>query len=63
MVGYVVAICLDGPVTVGTTEINTDGTWEITGIAEPYADKELIVLGIPRDADTNVAIASRVKPV
>jgi hypothetical protein len=63
MVGYVIALCLDGPVTVGITEIEADGSWEITGIAEPYAGKELVILGIPRDTSTSFAIASRIKPV
>lgn len=63
MEGTVIALTLDGPTVVGVTSINVDGTWEITGIAEPFATTELIILGVPRDVDTNIAIASRVKPV
>lgn len=63
MQGFVIAMSLDGPTIVGATEINPDGSWEITGIAQKYDTKELIVLGISRDANDNYAIVSRVKTV
>ena len=63
MTGVVIAISMEGPVVVGSCDIDAEGNWEIINIAERYADKELIVLGIPRDLTASVAIASRVKPV
>lgn len=63
MTGFVVALSLDGPELVGLSQIAEDGTWEITGIAQRYASKELFVLGVSRDTATSYAIASRVYTV
>lgn len=63
MEGFVIALSMDGPTLVGVSDIAIDGTWEITNIAEQYATKKLVVLGLPFDETVNVAIASRVLPV
>lgn len=63
MTGYVMAIALDGPVIAGVGAINTDGSWEIRGIAEKFSTTKLLVLGMPRNQSLNYAIASHVLPV
>jgi len=63
MQGFVLAMSLDGPTIVGASEINPDGSWEITGVAQKYDGKELIILGISRTSTDNYAIVSRVKTV
>ncbi len=63
MDGFVIAIALDGPTTVGVGGINPDGSWEIIGIAEKYSTTKLVVLGMPRNQTLNYALASHVLPV
>lgn len=63
MDGFVIALSLNGPTIVGSSVIDAEGNWEITGIASRHDGESLIVIGVPRNASYNLAMASRITTV